>query len=140
MHIFTVVAAFSVFFRNGCGRLSAKLGGKKARATTHHIRGGGLLRGGGGKKGSVRCWVLRGFFSRCFLFREQTKIRDNRNMGEIRQNEPKIHAFGVRRVGSDRRRAKKWGTGALKRWKTVTSIQIALCGLRPQRAAYEFGS
>lgn len=29
MHIFTVVAAFSVFSRNGCGRLSAKLGGRK---------------------------------------------------------------------------------------------------------------
>lgn len=28
----------------------------------------------------------------------------------------------------------KMGEGALKRRKTVTSIQIALCGLRPQRA------
>lgn len=81
--------------------------------------------------------VSRG--SRCFLFREQIKIRGNRNIGEIRQNEPKIHAFGVRRVGSDRRRAKKWGTGALKRRETVTSIQRALCGLRPQRAPYAFG-
>lgn len=41
MHIFTVVAAFSVFFRNGCGRLSAKLGGRK-REPRLTIRESGL--------------------------------------------------------------------------------------------------
>ena len=118
MHIFTVVAAFSVFFfgtgADGC-----------------------LPNWGEESESPDSRRVSRG--SRCFLFREQIKIRDNRNIGEIRQNKPKIHVCGVRRGGSDRRRAKKMGEGALKRRETVTSIQIALCGLRPQRAAYAFG-
>ena len=40
MHIFTVVAAFSVFFRNGCGRLSAKLGGRKREPRLTKREGG----------------------------------------------------------------------------------------------------
>lgn len=117
MHIFTVVAAFSVFFGTGADGCLPNWGEESESPDSR--------------------FVSRG--SRCFLFREQIKIRGNRNIGEIRQNKPKIHVCGVRRGGSDRRRAKKMGEGALKRRETVTSIQIALCGLRPQRAPYAFG-
>lgn len=119
MHIFTVVAAFSAFCGTGADGCLPNWGGEEIESPDSRI-------------------VSRG--SRCFLCREQIKIRGNRNIGEISQNKPKIHVCGVWRESSDRRRAKKMGAGALKRWKTVTSIKRALCGLRPQRAPYEFGS
>lgn len=87
MHIFTVVAAFSAFCGTGADGCLPNWGEESESPDSR--------------------FVSRG--SRCFLFREQTKIRDNRNIGEIRQNEPKIHVCGVWRECSDRRQAKKWG-------------------------------
>lgn len=87
MHIFTVVAAFSVFFGTDADGRLPNWGEESESPDSRRVSRG----------------------SRCFLFREQTKIRDNGGIWEIRQNEPKINACGMRREGSDRRRAKKNG-------------------------------